>query len=273
MEEYAASLASETSPPGPGPLKLPFNLPNELRPPLQEGGTEGSMYAPLGAHLAAKPMTERMVRMGFDEVERIVGKHLPKSAYEYRAWWSNDPERPHAAEWLNAGWRAQYISMGERRVNFVRIREREEAYIRFFDKVKKRLAKHADFPLTDLGPQGQGWHIFANLPWKSKGSATINGSFARTKKVRAEIYIDCGDAAANKQRFDQLFAEREFLEKQFGELLAWERMPEKTASRVAVYAAGHIAVDEKALEQAADWMTDRMLKFHRVFQPFFEQHP
>ena len=254
------------------PVKPPIDLPAEVRPPVEEG-EKASMYSPFGQHLATRPMSERAIRFNFEEIAKLVGKHLPKSAYEYRAWWSNDPERPHAGEWLNAGWRAQSVSMGEERVTFVRIREREEAYIRFFSVVKKRLQNQPGFLLHGLSPQGQSWHIFAELPWKSKGSAMINGSFARSKRVRAEIYLDCGDKAANKERFAKLRHEWESFETQFGEPLEWEQMVDRTASRVAVYTDGSITLDDGSLNYLADWMTDRVLRFYRVFLPFFQQNP
>ena len=35
-------------------------------------------------------LDENQVRLPFDRIERIIGDALPRSAYKYNAWWSND---------------------------------------------------------------------------------------------------------------------------------------------------------------------------------------
>jgi hypothetical protein len=48
----------------------------------------------------------------------------------------------------------------------------------------------------------------------------------------AELYIDRGDQAENKRIFDQLFSQRESVEKVFGDKLSWERLDGKQACRI-----------------------------------------
>ncbi|WP_029201431.1 DUF7662 domain-containing protein [Oribacterium sp. NK2B42] len=46
------------------------------------------------------------IEMSFSEIEEIIGDKLPKSAYEYQAWWSNSTLRhTHSRAWLNAGFK------------------------------------------------------------------------------------------------------------------------------------------------------------------------
>ena len=80
-----------------------------------------------------------------------------------------------------------------------------------------------------------------------------------------EIYIDCGDVALNKGLFDRLYEESESLETAFGEKLAWERLDERRACRVATYRSGSIEQDPQVLEEIRKWMIDRLLKFKKVF--------
>jgi hypothetical protein len=80
-----------------------------------------TVYAPMKEFLSAQPI-ER-VRLGFSEVERIIGRPLPKSAGDYQAWWANDPTHSQAKAWLDAGWRTENLNLGRRTVEFVRIRK------------------------------------------------------------------------------------------------------------------------------------------------------
>ena len=43
----------------------------------------------------------------FDEVERVLRRPLPRSAYEHQAWWANQNGRGHSQThgWRSVGWR------------------------------------------------------------------------------------------------------------------------------------------------------------------------
>lgn len=57
------------------------------------------------------PLYEYLVRckkdsvISFDEINKIIGDELPRSAYIYPAWWSNaqDGSHPHCRNWVEAG--------------------------------------------------------------------------------------------------------------------------------------------------------------------------
>jgi hypothetical protein len=49
---------------------------------------------------------------------------------------------------------------------------------------------------------------------------------------QVELYIDRKNEVENKQIFDQLFSQREAIEKSFGEKLSWERLDGKQACRI-----------------------------------------
>ena len=81
-----------------------------------------AVYAPMMQFLTAQA-TDR-VRLDFQEVERILGRPLPKSAGDYQAWWANDPTHSQAKAWLEAGWQTENLNLGGRTVEFVRVLER-----------------------------------------------------------------------------------------------------------------------------------------------------
>lgn len=77
-----------------------------------------SSYAGLGQHLASQ--NDDAVILGFDEIETILSRELPASAYRHRAWWANTESHSQAAEWLQRGWRASDLDLERQQVTFRR---------------------------------------------------------------------------------------------------------------------------------------------------------
>ncbi len=82
-----------------------------------------SKYAPLEQYLRELPANQREVRLGFEQIERILDANLPSSAYEYRQWWENEKEGNHvnARAWANAGWKIENVDFSKKRVSLVRV--------------------------------------------------------------------------------------------------------------------------------------------------------
>ena len=81
-----------------------------------------SKYAPLGDYL--RDQDEIRVGLSFADIERVIGSKLPPSAFEHRAWWSNNPENNVATkEWRAAGYVTEDVSLENKTVVF---RRREE---------------------------------------------------------------------------------------------------------------------------------------------------
>ena len=81
-----------------------------------------SKYRRLSEHL------ERLARKGhsqwkatFQEIEKVLDSQLPKSAYEYQAWWANQAGNGHSqtAGWKSVGWRTEDLDIQGQRVTFV----------------------------------------------------------------------------------------------------------------------------------------------------------
>ena len=78
-----------------------------------------SKYEPLPQFLTSRHADS--VRLGFGEIEKVLGFKLPKSAYEYEAWWSNNGVgHSHAQAWLTAGWQTENVDLARRQVTFKR---------------------------------------------------------------------------------------------------------------------------------------------------------
>jgi hypothetical protein len=76
-----------------------------------------SVYQSLGAYLARQPGPTRTLPFG--EVEAIIGRPLPPTAYARRDWWTNEPGRSQADYgWLAAGWVVDTVDRGRQTVTF-----------------------------------------------------------------------------------------------------------------------------------------------------------
>ena len=85
---------------------------------MTKGGT-GSVYDPLRRTLEG--VRQNAVRFTFAEIENILGRPLPASAYRFSAWWGNESSRKaghaQAMAWLEAGFKAR-VSLKNRAVEF-----------------------------------------------------------------------------------------------------------------------------------------------------------
>lgn len=52
------------------------------------------------------------IQLSYQEIEKIIEKPLPDSAYKYREWWANGGHS-QADAWLDAGWKVEQANLGE----------------------------------------------------------------------------------------------------------------------------------------------------------------
>lgn len=72
----------------------------------------GSIYDPLTAYL--KTRTEKSITFTFGEIEAIIGRGLPRGAYDTDSWWFMQ------TAWQAAGWRVLTLDRGNESVRFSR---------------------------------------------------------------------------------------------------------------------------------------------------------
>lgn len=142
------------------------------------------------------------------------------------------------------------------------ISSRGEAYQSFFQQLIDELRERHQFTGARAG-QPQSWYAFSSGITGIKYSV----SFARDGRVRAEVYLDGGEAEENKRLFDRLMEDRDTIERDFGQKLEWERLDDRIASRVAICRPGSISTDDEELAELRQWSVDQMLKFKSVFAP------
>jgi hypothetical protein len=139
--------------------------------------------------------------------------------------------------------------------------ETQNSYQAYFQNLIDELRVKHKFTNARAG-QPQSWYSFSS----GVRGFVYSTSFARGEKVRAEIYIDTGKAEKNKEIFRQLKTEEEQVEREFGEKLSWEDLPDKRAARIAIYRQGSIDEDSKTLTEIHDWAIQKLLTFKKVFE-------
>ena len=62
------------------------------------------------------------ITLSFEQVKGIINGELPYSAYNHRAWWSNEVKgsHGHAQAWMDAGWKVDQVDQSAHWVRFVR---------------------------------------------------------------------------------------------------------------------------------------------------------
>jgi hypothetical protein len=141
--------------------------------------------------------------------------------------------------------------------------ERGEAYRAFFQGLLDDLREKHQFTGA-RSAQAQSWYAFAS------GFSGLNYGFAFNNlkaKVRAELYIDRGNAEENKAIFDQLSLAKDAIEYEFNEPLEWNRLDSKRASRIVISRDGSIDNDTQSLLEIKLWGINCLLRLKKVFGP------
>ena len=81
-------------------------------------------YYPLQQYLTNLSTSKRDVTLSFLHIEKIINGKLPPSAFNHRAWWSNEQngQHSHAHAWMNAGWKVDTVDQRQKWVRFHRER-------------------------------------------------------------------------------------------------------------------------------------------------------
>jgi hypothetical protein len=139
---------------------------------------------------------------------------------------------------------------------------RGEAYRAYFQKVIDELRVKHNFTGAKRG-QPQSWYAFAS----GVAGIVLGNAFALGGKLRVEVYIDIADKDQNKQLFDELFQQRAAIEQEYGAVLAWERLDDKRACRIAAYRDGAITDPEQSHAELQRWSVEGLLKLKKVIVP------
>ena len=150
--------------------------------------------------------------------------------------------------------------------------ERERTYQRFWGEFLPAFRdQYPDWTRT-MAPSKRGYMSFpssrSNLLRYSAAFCRSEGSY----RLRAEAYIDTGDAGTTKAAFDDLYRRKEQMEKAVGEDLEWDRMDDKRGSRISIYFPREIRVsDEERWPEARSWLVEAMGRMRDAFNPALQE--
>jgi hypothetical protein len=133
-------------------------------------------------------------------------------------------------------------------------------YREFWDKFLAQL--HSEIPnwSKTRKAQAQSW---MNIYWPSAG-AHFTVAFSKNQKMKAELYIDSGDAEENLELFELLQSQREEIESVFGQRLDWQDLEGKQACRICVWADGDV-LEEAQHPMYISWMVEQLKRFRDAF--------
>ncbi len=121
-----------------------------------------SVYKPITHYLSRAPGNS--VKLTFGQLEKIISRPLPRSAYRHREWWSNNPTgHSHARSWTTAGWRTEKVDLEKRILFFSREQGRPgsasggapKSVLDPFGAMRGSVTFHPGVDLT--APTGEEW--------------------------------------------------------------------------------------------------------------------
>ena len=137
--------------------------------------------------------------------------------------------------------------------------------------------------LPDFHEAQPGWSRSTkaqSVNWASfpsgRSGVGVNAAFCRPDKyrLRAEIYIDGGDAESNLDLFNELHARKARIEDEIGEELDWDPLVGKRAARISLYFPEGIRVRERdRWPEAREWLIEALGRMRQAFGPVLEKLP
>ena len=149
--------------------------------------------------------------------------------------------------------------------------ERERTYQRFWDEFLPAFRDRYPGWTRTASPGKRHWMSF---PSSRSSLFRYSAAFCRPDgrcRLRAEAYIDTGDAQTTKAAFDDLHRRKERMEKAVGEALDWDRLDDKRGSRISLYFPDDIRVTEyERWPGAREWLIDAMGRMRDAFDPVIQ---
>lgn len=149
----------------------------------------------------------------------------------------------------------------------------ERLYQRFWETFLQSF--HERFPgwSRASNPRKHSWMSFPSSRSNIlRYSAAFCKPAGRDHGLRAEAYIDTGDATANIDAFGRLLNHRERIEEAVGMELEWDPLESKRASRISAYFSKDIRVSQEDMwDEARIWLVEAVGKMRDGFNPILDE--
>ena len=153
---------------------------------------------------------------------------------------------------------SQSISREAKRIEQGEVSETKLKQYKFWTELGKEL-QAADTPLKLQKVYPQHWTNIAVGKTGVHLGATFN---TQQERVSAQLYI-----IKNKNWFKELESQKDIIEKELGEKLSWQLLPEKAASRIALYRSNSDIENTNDWKEMLKWLVLKLEKLRIVFSP------
>ena len=153
---------------------------------------------------------------------------------------------------------SQSISREAKRIEQGEVSETKLKQYKFWTELGKEL-QTAETPLKLQKARPQHWTNLAVGKTGVRLAATFN---TQEERVSAQLYI-----VRDKSMFKALENDKELIEKELGEKLSWQLLPEKAASRIALYRANSDIENNDDWKEMLRWLVEKLEKLRSVFSP------
>ena len=153
---------------------------------------------------------------------------------------------------------SQSISREAKRIEQGEVSETKLKQYKFWTELGKEL-QSADTPLKLQKARPQHWTNLAVGKTGVRLAATFN---TQEERVSAQLYI-----VRDKSMFKALENDKEAIEKELGEKLSWQLLPEKAASRIALYRSNSDIENNDDWKEMLSWLVEKLEKLRSVFSP------
>lgn len=156
------------------------------------------------------------------------------------------------------------ISQAAQKISESATTETKELQYRYWQQLVDHL-QNAGSKLRPQAARPRHWHNFSIGRSGTKIATTIN---TRENRIGAEVYLQHPDYS--KAFFHLLLEDKEAIEGEVGFALDWQELPDKTASRIAIYKDADPTNETGWVEQH-QWLMDVVERFDRAFRPRITQ--
>lgn len=204
-------------------------------------------------------------RAALDWLNKITDESFRFFGLEVELWRINDSV---AAPKFNViskpnNW-SKSISQAAQKISESATTETKELQYRYWQQLVDHL-QNAGSKLRPQAARPRHWHNFSIGRSGTKIATTIN---TRENRIGAEVYLQHPDYS--KAFFHLLFEDKEAIEGEVGFALDWQELPDKTASRIAIYKDADPTNETGWVEQH-QWLMDVVERFDRAFSPRITQ--
>jgi hypothetical protein len=138
--------------------------------------------------------------------------------------------------------------------------ERHILRMEFWRQTLEKFKKKGTF-FSNISPSKDQW-----IGTGSGKSGIAYNQIVLKDGARAEVYISTPNQETNKRYFDQLISKKEKIENAFGKSLYWQRMDDKTASRISYAIKDYGLKDKEHWSEMQDQLVDELYSLRDAFQ-------